>query len=147
MPATVMTDRPASGKLTIFYDERCAFCRRCRDWLLTQPCLVPVELLPAGAERREQIVDELSAIGHELVVADDRGRVWVGGPAFLMCMWATVRYRPWAYRLARPAFAPFAERFFRFVSKRRDRWSAWMERDDPSCSWCDENNFLFREAT
>ena len=137
----------APGRLVILYDDRCAFCRRCRDWLLTQPCLLEVRLISAAAARRDELYDELSAVGHELVVTDERGRVWIGGPAFLMCLWATVRYRPWAYRFSRPALAPFAERFFRFISKRRDRWSAWLGRDDPNCSWCDEANFMFGDGT
>jgi hypothetical protein len=39
----------APSKLTVLLDERCAFCLRCRDWLAAQPCLVEVELLPAGS--------------------------------------------------------------------------------------------------
>ncbi len=125
-------------KLSVLYDERCAFCLRCRDWLLTQPCLVDVELLPAGSPSVRKRFGEIPGMGKELVVADDRGRVWVGPSAFVMCLWATARYRSWAYRLSRPRWAPFAERFFIWVSRRRDRWSAWLRRHDPDCTWCDQ---------
>jgi predicted DCC family thiol-disulfide oxidoreductase YuxK len=129
---------PAMTKLTVLYDETCGVCRRARDWLLTQPCLVPVELLPAGSPVVRERYGAVPWIGEELVVADDRGRVWIGPSAFITCLWATVRYRPWAFRLAGPRLAPHAERFFKLVSKRRDRWSSWLGRDDPDCSWCDE---------
>jgi len=123
--------------LTVLYDERCAICRRCRDWLLTQPCLVEVELLPAGSAEARARYGRLPWLGSELVAIDEQGRAWIGPAAFLTCLWATVRYRSWAYRLSSPTLAPLAERFFWMVSKRRDRWSGWLGRDDPDCSWCD----------
>jgi predicted DCC family thiol-disulfide oxidoreductase YuxK len=125
-------------KLTVLYDERCAFCRRCRDWLLGQRCLVQVEILPSGSRDATERYGLIPGFGVDLVAIDDRGRAWVGPAAFVACLWATARYRPWAFRLARPAFAPHTERFFRFVSTRRDRFGAWFERDDPECSRCDE---------
>jgi predicted DCC family thiol-disulfide oxidoreductase YuxK len=127
--------------LTILYDERCAVCRRARDWLLAQPCFVPVRLVPAGSPAVRARYGAVPGLGKELVAVDDNGQAWVGPAAFLTCLWATVRYRPWAYRLAAPALAPFAERFFMFVSKRRDRWSAWLRRDDRDCTWCEQLQF------
>jgi predicted DCC family thiol-disulfide oxidoreductase YuxK len=128
-------------KLTVLYDERCALCRRARDWLLTQPCLVEVELVASGSAVAKERYGAVPWLGAELVAADQEGRVWVGPAAFLTCLWATVRYRPWAYRLSGPTLVPLAERFFMFISKRRDRWSAWLGREDPSCSWCDQVQF------
>jgi len=135
---------PATTRLTVLYDERCAFCIRCRDWLLSQACLLPVELLPAGSAVARDRFGTLPWRGKELIVIDDRGRAWVGAAGFVMCLWATARYRAWAYRLARPALAHHTERFFRFVSTRRDRWSRWFEGDD--CAYCDENPFFWEEA-
>ena len=139
-PAPIPFDPEPPAKLTILYDDRCALCRRCRDWLLTQPCHLPVELLPAGSHLVRERYGWIPWLGTELVAVDDRGRAWVGPPAFLAALWATVRYRPWAYHLARPSLSRFTERFFRFVSARRDRFSAWLDRDDPDCSWCDGVN-------
>ena len=124
--------------LTILFDESCALCRRCRDWLLTQPCLVPVQLLPAGSqEARSRYGDLAPWLGKELVVVDDGGRAWIGPAAFVTCLWATARYRSVSYLLARPTLAPLAERFFLFVSKRRDRFGRWVEDPDADCSWCE----------
>ena len=125
-------------RLTVLYDERCAFCRRCRDWLLAQPCLVEVELLPAGSAEAHARYGALPWLGKELVAVDDQGHAWVGPAAVLTCLWATVRYRSWAYRLSSPRLAPWAERFFMWVSRRRHLWSPWLDRDDPDCSWCDQ---------
>ena len=127
-------------RLTVVYDERCAFCRRCRDWLAAQPCLVEVELLPAGSAEARRRYGSLPWMGAELVAVDQDGRVWVGPAAFVVCLWATYRYRPWSYVLARPGFSGHTERFFRKVSKRRDRWSDWLGRReaDEECAWCDE---------
>lgn len=141
--ATTLGD--GTRRLTVLYDERCAFCLRCRDWLLGQPCLVEVQLLPAGAPAVRERYGALPVLGDELVVFDDRGRGWVGGAAFLMCLWATARYRSWSYRLARPRFAPHAERFFRFVSSRRDRWNRWLD-PDADCTSCDEFSSWLEDA-
>lgn len=130
-------------RLTVVYDESCALCRRCRDWLLTQPCLVEVELLPAGSEEAHERFGTVPWLGRELVVVDDLGNVWAGPAAYLTCMWATAKYRAWAYRLSTPMLAPLAARFFLCVSKRRDRWSRWIERDQDDCSWCDDTSLLF----
>ena len=128
----------ASRRLTVLYDERCRFCLRCRDWLLLQPCLVEVELVPAGSAAARERFGAVPWLGTELVVVDDTGQTWIGPAAFLVCLWATVRYRAWSYRLSQPALAPHAERFFMFVSKRRDRWGAWLGRRGRRCSYCDE---------
>jgi predicted DCC family thiol-disulfide oxidoreductase YuxK len=128
----------ASTRLTVLYDEGCAFCLRCRDWLLVQPCFVEVELVPAGSATARERFGAVPWLGNELVVVDDNGQAWVGPAAFLVCLWATVRYRAWSYRLSKPAFASHAERFFMFVSNRRDRWGTWLRRRDPDCSYCDE---------
>lgn len=139
-PAAVLASRegPPPSRLTIVYDEQCALCRRCRDWLLSQPCLVPVELLPAGSDEAYERYGTLPWFGIELAVIDEVGRAWIGPAAFLICMWATARYRAWSYRLSSPKLAPMAERFFMMISKRRDRISAWMTREDQDCSWCDQ---------
>ena len=124
--------------LTILFDESCALCRRCRDWLLTQPCLVPVLLLPAGSqEARSRYGDLAPWLGKELVVVDDGGRAWIGPAAFVTCLWATARYRTVSYLLARRGLAPLAEKFFVFVSKRRDRFS-WSRPPESECSWCED---------
>ena len=97
--------------LTVFYDEGCAFCRRCRDWLQAQPTFVPLHLTPSPESRPG-----------ELVVQADDGRVWTGPAAFTMCLWATKRYRSLSYSLTGPA----AEAFFRTISANRRRLAAML---------------------
>ncbi len=125
-------------KLTVLYDEQCAFCRRCRDWLAAQPVLVAVELLPAGSPAAQARFGEAPWIGKELVVVDDDRNAWVGPSAFLMCLWATAKYRSWAFRFTEPGYEPFAERFFLHVSKRRGSYAAWLAKSDPDCAYCDD---------
>ncbi|HJU80765.1 MAG TPA: DCC1-like thiol-disulfide oxidoreductase family protein [Acidimicrobiia bacterium] len=122
--------------LTVVYDEKCQLCQRARDWLLTQPCHVPVRLLAAGSPEARRRFGNLPWLGQELVVANDIGQAWVGPAAFLTCLWATRRYRSWSYRLSRPTLAPMAERFFYLVSKNRKRFGGPVG-GDVECSWCD----------
>jgi predicted DCC family thiol-disulfide oxidoreductase YuxK len=123
-------------QLTIVYDEHCAVCRRARDWLLTQPTHVPLELIAAGSPAAMSRFDEVRWLGKELVAADDEGNVWIGPAAFLTALWATRRYRGWSYRMSSERLAPLAESFFRVVSARRHRWSRFLDDDEEECSWC-----------
>ena len=122
--------------LTVYYDEECAVCRRARDWLATQPTHLPLQLVAAGSPAARARLGRLPWLGKELVVADDRGNVWVGPAAFIMAMWATRRYRTWSYRLSGEHLAPFAESFFKMVSTRRHRWARFLDDGNEDCSWC-----------
>ncbi|MGH3651236.1 MAG: thiol-disulfide oxidoreductase DCC family protein [Acidimicrobiia bacterium] len=124
------------NRLTIVYDEHCAVCRRARDWLLTQPTFLPIELIAAGSPAARARFGGLPWMGKELVAADDQGNVWVGPAAFLTALWATRRYRAWSYRLAGDKLAPMARSFFKMVSTRRHRWSRFLEDEEEECSWC-----------
>lgn len=123
-------------RLTIVYDEHCAVCRRARDWLLTQPTFVNLELVAAGSPAARARYNGLPWLGRELVAADDEGNVWVGPAAFITALWATKRYRAWSFRMSGEKLAPLAEAFFKMVSTRRNRWSRFIEDDEEECSWC-----------
>jgi predicted DCC family thiol-disulfide oxidoreductase YuxK len=110
---------PPVRRLTVMYDETCARCRRWARWLGSQRCLVTVELLPAGsAQARARYPRVAPWLGRELVVVDNAARAWIGPPAYLMCLWATARYR-WAASFAsRPWIAPAARGYLRRLSSR-----------------------------
>jgi len=124
------------NRLTIVYDEHCAVCRRARDWLLTQPTHVPLELIAAGSPAAMGRFKGLPWLGKELMAADDQGNVWVGPAAFLTALWATRRYRGWSFRMSGERLAPLAESFFRMVSARRHRWARFLDDDEEECTWC-----------
>jgi predicted DCC family thiol-disulfide oxidoreductase YuxK len=124
-------------KLTVLYDERCAFCVRCRDWLADQPVLVAVELVGAGTEEAKRRFPGVDVRSKELVVIDDHGEMWVGPDAFVVCLWATARYRGLSMRLSRPAWKPLAATFFHQLSMRRDSLSAWID-PVPECEACND---------
>ena len=118
--ARVAAAMRSPSRLVVLYDAACPLCSRCRHWLEAQPAHVDLSFLAAGSlEAEAWLAEEVPWLGKELVVVSDRGEVWIGPAAFLMAMWATVRYREWAYRLSGPGFAPFAERFFHSLSNRR----------------------------
>jgi hypothetical protein len=134
---------PSGGvgtRFTILYDERCAFCIRCRNWLAVQPCLVPVELMASGSSLAQERYGSVPWLGQELVVVDDLGNVWAGPAAFITCLWVTARYRQYAFLFSRPRWAQHAERFFTHISERRSVYASWLSRKDSpeDCSWCDD---------
>jgi len=111
--------------LTVFYDETCAFCIRCRDWLWSEPQIVPLILIEKRslAARYPELAEYSS--GSDLVAVSDGGDVWTGDAAFLTILFALERYRGWAGRLSGPSLRPYAKRFFEMVSNNRGRIS-WL---------------------
>ena len=123
------------GSLLVLYDENCELCRRCRHWLEHEASYVPIAFLGANSpEARAKFGAVERWLGEELVVVGDRGETWIGPAAFLVCLWATVRYRTWSYRLSGPAFAPLAESFFHAVSSRRRSIARVLGSQRTACS-------------
>jgi predicted DCC family thiol-disulfide oxidoreductase YuxK len=96
--------------LTVLYDAGCPLCSRFRDWLVTQPTLVPVRLVPAGSPQARALFPTLDhdRTLREITVVGDDGAFWTREHAWVMCLWATRRFRSMAERLAHPAWLPLA---------------------------------------
>ena len=95
---------------TVLYDAGCPLCSRFRDWLVRQPTLVPLELVPAAsdeARRRFPTLDHARTLREVTVVGPD-GSVYARERAWVVCLWATAKHRPLAERLATPSGLPFA---------------------------------------
>ncbi len=121
-------------KLTVLYDEQCALCRRARDWLMNQPMRVDMDLLAAGSPAARARYGAIPWVGQDLVVVADDGRVWRDGSAFLMCLWATRRYRTFSRTLSGTALEPVATAFFAAISKRRREIGSVFEKECSTCA-------------
>lgn len=128
---------PTPARLTVIYDEQCELCRRCRHWLSVQPTHIELQFLACGDPRVTEIYQDLPYFRTELMVVTDIGQAWVGPEAFLMCLWATRRWRAMSFRLNGTAFAPLAERFFHALSDNRATVSGMLRShncDGETCS-------------
>lgn len=107
--------------LTIFYDPRCGLCAKFRVWLEAQPKRVGVEFLGYDSPEALLRFPGLLEIGadREVVVLADDGRWWQGSAAWLTCLWATVDFRDWSFRLAAPVFQPFVKKAVHLLSENR----------------------------
>ncbi|MEV7168985.1 DCC1-like thiol-disulfide oxidoreductase family protein [Streptomyces sp. NPDC093224] len=97
-------------RLTVLYDAHCPLCVHIRHWLLVQPRLVPLDLVPAAsheARRRFPQLDHAETL-RDITVVGDSGQLWRGTDAFIVCLWALTGHRPRANWLATPAGRPFA---------------------------------------
>jgi predicted DCC family thiol-disulfide oxidoreductase YuxK len=121
--------------LTVLYDPNCSLCRRCRAWMERQRTFLRVTWLACTGEAARKAYGAIPWLQDELVVVGDGGEVWAGPAAFLVCLWALCDWREWSFRLAGPAFAPLAERFFLFLSSRRKSIGALFDHAcaDGSC--------------
>ncbi|WP_374114745.1 thiol-disulfide oxidoreductase DCC family protein [Streptomyces cellostaticus] len=145
------TSVPVRG-LTVLYDARCALCAHVRDWLVRQPKLVPLDLVPAGSEearRRHPGLDHAATLV-EVTVVGDSGQVYQGARAWIVVLWALREHRPLAHRLSTPAGARLARGAVLAAAKwrgaqwggqaygRADGWSydprAGWTHNPPTCS-------------
>jgi predicted DCC family thiol-disulfide oxidoreductase YuxK len=109
------------NSLTVLYDPTCALCCRAATWLAAQPKYVPVTFCAAGSPAAWEAYPHLdhAATRNQLTVVGDGGAVYYAERGWLMCLWATKRYRAAALRLARPGMQPNAKRFVLWVSRHR----------------------------
>ncbi|MFF8956439.1 thiol-disulfide oxidoreductase DCC family protein [Streptomyces sp. NPDC014894] len=96
-------------RLTVLYDADCSLCVHLRHWLRRQRQLVPLNLVPAGSQEAHRL---FPALDHrrtlrEITVIGDRGQIYSGSAAWIVCLWALAEHRPRAHWLATPAGAPF----------------------------------------
>ncbi|MEU5215667.1 DCC1-like thiol-disulfide oxidoreductase family protein [Streptomyces sp. NPDC020807] len=108
--ATPATPATPVTHLTVLYDAECPLCVHLRHWLMRQPQLVPLDLVPAGsqeARRRFPALDHAATL-REITVVGDRGQVYRETDAWIVCLWALAEHRPRANWLATPAGRPLA---------------------------------------
>ncbi|MFE2064478.1 thiol-disulfide oxidoreductase DCC family protein [Streptomyces sp. NPDC059467] len=100
---------PVHG-LTVLYDAECTLCTHLRDWLVRQPQLVPLTLVPAGSDEARARFPELdhAATFDEVTVVGDGGQVYRDTAAWIVVLWALREQRPLAHRLSTPAGARLA---------------------------------------
>ncbi|OEJ25387.1 hypothetical protein AS594_13705 [Streptomyces agglomeratus] len=118
---STMSRLTVSG-LTILYDAQCPLCVHLHNWLLRQRRLVPLDLVPAGsveARRRFPVLDHDRTL-REITVIGDKGQVYGGLAAWVVCLWALADHRAKAHWLATPAGAPFVRVTMLAAAKYRD---------------------------
>jgi predicted DCC family thiol-disulfide oxidoreductase YuxK len=118
--------------LTIFYDPRCGLCMGFRAWLERQPKRVAVEFLAYDSAEAVACFPNLLGLGadRDVVVMADDGRWWQGAAAWLTCLWTTVDYRAWSFRLANPVFQPLVRKAVHLLSENRLTLSRLLKLSD-----------------
>lgn len=108
-------------KLFVFYDADCSLCQRCRAWACEQPAYVPIEFWPSGASVTREAFPDLDRYepAKALVVFTDEGAVYRGTNAWLLILWALRNWREWSIRLTQPAWRPFVQKFWNWISANR----------------------------
>jgi predicted DCC family thiol-disulfide oxidoreductase YuxK len=121
---------PVITTLHVFYDGQCEFCRRCRAWLAGQPAFFKFNFVPYQAPHATVLCPRLAEFrpDTEIVVMSDTGEIYTGASAWIMCLYATRRYRELSLRLAHPALMPLARTICRLVSENRLAISALLRK-------------------
>ncbi|MBI1371940.1 MAG: DUF393 domain-containing protein [Phycisphaera sp.] len=114
-------------QLTVYYDAECGFCCRVRAWLVSEPSYVLMRFVPRQSTEATSRPGLIHADKpDEMVVLDSDGGVYRGTSAYLMCIWALKRWRPWAARLASPAMRPLVRQACQMLARHRLGVSDWF---------------------
>ena len=107
--------------LTVLYDPDCGLCKRAHEWLAEQSKIVELNFVPCASDEARQRYPQLDhdLTKQDLTVVSDAGAVYFGSKAWLMVLWALVRYRDWSYRLATPELLPTTKRVVSLISQHR----------------------------
>lgn len=110
MNSGATANRTPVRRLTVLYDAQCSLCAFLRGWLVRQPQLVPLELVPAGSEEARRRFPGLDHGGtlEEITVVGDAGQVYRDTAAWIVTLWALREHRPLAHRLSTPSGARLA---------------------------------------
>ncbi len=114
----------APTSIIVVFDDRCAFCQRCCQWLAGQAQLVPIEFAAASNPLVAEWLGDDVPVGDELVVVGDNGHLWVGPDAFVTCLWALRDHRRLARSLQLRGLRSMAKHMFHGVSSGRGVISA-----------------------
>lgn len=111
-------------KLTILYDATCGLCFQAKLWMLGQNTMLQLEFLAAASPvARQRYPQYANDDPEELIAIDDRGGVYRGTKAWLICLWALEEYRDLSFRLASPRLQPMVRRAWRAISENRKKIS------------------------
>lgn len=115
-------------RLSVIYDATCGMCRRLKNWIAREPAFVELEFIPLQDAALETQFPGILNLHpeREIVVISDKGEVYQGGKAWVMCLWALKDYREWAQRLANPLLLPLAKKTCTMVSRNRYAISRWF---------------------
>lgn len=107
--------------ITVLYDPTCPLCCKAASWLNEQPKYVPIAFCAAGSPAARQAFPTLDheATRNQLTVVGDGGEVYYDERGWLMCLWATKRYRGVSLRFGTPGGVESAKRFVLWVSRHR----------------------------
>lgn len=129
-------------RLTVLYDAECSLCTFLRDWLVRQPQLVELKLVPAGSEEAGRRFPGLGSTLDEITVVGDCGQVYRSAAAWIVVLWALREHRPLAHRLSTPKGAWLARGAVLAAAKwRGSHWGgrAYQQRDgwtyEPDLGW------------
>ncbi|MFB7912401.1 thiol-disulfide oxidoreductase DCC family protein [Streptomyces sp. NPDC056061] len=127
---------PPVRHLTVLYDARCPLCLHLRRWLERQRRLVPLSFVPAASEEARSRFPGLDHAGtlDEITVVGDRGQVYRGTSAWIVCLWALAEYRPTAHRLSTPAGRPLARATVLAAAKYRSLTAKPCGAGDGACA-------------
>lgn len=105
--------------MTIVFDDRCVFCRRCAQWLVDQRAAIPTSVVPSSSIECTRRYGAVEGYGEEFLVIGDTGQVWTGPDAFIVALWCLAGYRTTAMRLSGPVGRQTARALFRRVTNNR----------------------------
>ncbi|MFJ7490632.1 thiol-disulfide oxidoreductase DCC family protein [Streptomyces sp. NPDC097727] len=123
-------------RLTVLYDAQCPLCVHLHQWLMKQRQLVPLDLVPAASDEARRRFPGLDHAGtlDEITVIGDRGQIYRGTDAWIVCLWALAEHRPRSHWLTTPTGRPFARATVLAAAKYRSLTATPCGDGDSACT-------------
>lgn len=107
--------------IEVFYDGRCGMCCTFHEWINRQPRAFPIAFIPYQAPDAERCFPGLNTLdpAREMVVRTDRGEIFRGAEAWVLCLFSCHNHQAAARRLGSPGLLPVAVRACRVLAANR----------------------------
>jgi predicted DCC family thiol-disulfide oxidoreductase YuxK len=107
--------------IEVFYDGRCGMCCTFHEWINKQPREFGIDFIPYQSPRAERVFPGIGTLdpAREMIVRTDRGEIFRGAEAWVMCLFSCANHQATARKLAGPYLLPVAIRACRILAANR----------------------------
>ena len=108
-------------KIEVFYDGRCGMCCSFHEWINKQPRANRIEFIPYQSPMAEKVFPGIGTLdpAREMIVRTNRGVIFRGAEAWVLCLYSCANHQATARKLASPGLLSIAIHSCRLLAANR----------------------------
>ena len=108
-------------RIEVFYDGRCGMCCSFHEWINQQPRAYRIEFIPYQSPMAEKVFPGIGTLdpAREMIVKTDRGEIFRGAEAWVLCLYSCANHQATAQKLASPGLLSIAIHSCRLLAANR----------------------------